>query len=272
MGDDRPIGIFDSGIGGLTVLEAAHRYAPNENYIYLGDTARLPYGAKSRETIIRYSIQNARRLVEHSRIKYLLVACNSASAWAIEELKRLNIAPTMGVIEPGVRAALALGSERESSSGRALGVIGTETTISSGAYERAIKAIDPTEEVICLACPLFVALAEEGWTDNLVARESARLYLSELRGRIDRLLLGCTHYPFLKPTLADFFGPGVQLIDSAEETARLLRERLESASLLNDQTGSGSTEVIVTDSLDRSRRMAERFFGERLKIDRWSLE
>src|SRR5512146_2652664 len=217
----KAIGIFDSGIGGLTVLKQIVATLPGENIIYLGDTARVPYGIRSPETVTRYSFENTSFLLSQE-IKLLVVACNTASAISLEAVKKEYPLPVIGVLEPGARAAVAA-----TRSGK-VAVIGTEATIGSGAYEKAIRKIAPDAEVISLACPLFVPLAEEGWTDNDVARLVAEKYLSPLRGSgIDTLVLGCTHYPRLKPVIAGAVGPAVALIDSASETAKEVSDVLE---------------------------------------------
>jgi len=221
--DARPIGVFDSGLGGLTSVREIFRQLPNESVVYFGDTARLPYGSKSRETVVRFSLEIAGFLL-HQRIKCLLVACNTASSYALETLgERLDV-PVIGVIEPAVRAAVARRA------GGRIGLIGTLGTVASGAYERGVAALDPAATVVARACPLFVPLIEEGWFDHAVTRMVAETYLSELsRASLDALILGCTHYPLIAPLLQNVMGPRVTLIDSGAEAARatatLLRER-----------------------------------------------
>src|SRR5262245_19568415 len=221
--DPRPIGVFDSGIGGLTAVRQMFRLLPSEAVIYFGDTARLPYGSKSRETVTRFSLEISSFLVRQN-IKALLVACNTASSFALPTLiERLDI-PVVGVIEPAARAAVT-----KSPHGR-IGVIGTLGTVASGAYPAAIERLAPDAAVISRACPLFVPLVEEGWIDHAVTRAIAEEYLLELRnGRLESLILGCTHYPLLAPLIANLVGSDVTLVDSGAEAARvmadLLRER-----------------------------------------------
>ncbi|HHL39543.1 MAG TPA: glutamate racemase [Deltaproteobacteria bacterium] len=252
-----PIGIFDSGIGGLTVLRAIARRLPGESTVYLGDTARVPYGTKSAETIIRYSLENARFLAGCD-VKVVVAACNTASAYALGELSEMLDVPVIGVIEPG--AARAVGLTRR---GR-IGVIGTEGTVRSGSYEAAIKRRRPDAEVVSRACPLFVPLAEEGWTCNEVAELTARLYLSALvEAGIDTLVLGCTHYPLLKETIGRVAGPEVRLVDSAEATALEVERLLVEKGLV---CGGGEPErrFFVTDSPGRFAAVGRRFFGDGL--------
>ena len=217
------IGIFDSGVGGLTVQRAILAALPSADTVYLGDTARVPYGTKSAETVTQYSLRNARLLATH-RIDLLVVACNTASAVALPALGAALTIPVLGVVEPGARVAA-----QASRSGR-IGVIGTQGTVASGAYQAAIRAVRPGAEVVAKACPLFVPLAEEGWVDNDVAHTAAALYLTSLRrSGIDTLVLGCTHYPFLAPLIAKAAGAGVKLIDTGEAVARQLVRRLTDA-------------------------------------------
>jgi glutamate racemase len=255
----KPIGIFDSGLGGLTVLKAIIQSLPGEDTIYLGDTARVPYGTRSAETIIRYSLQNTDFLVRQG-IKLLVVACNTSSAAALTELTAQYDIPVVGVIEPGARAAV-----RQSGTGR-IGIIGTRGTIDSGAYERAIKAEAPSAEIFPRPCPLFVSLAEEGWVDNQVARLTAGIYLSPLlEAGIDTLLLGCTHYPLLREVLGEVAGPGVTLIDSARETAGEVRRLMTESGLNREGEGEGDRQFFVTDLPDHFWDVGHRFLGERLE-------
>ncbi len=255
-----PIGVFDSGIGGLTVLREITGLLPFEDTIYLGDTARVPYGTKSKETVIKYSIEIARFLIKYN-IKILVVACNTASAYSLDELKRLLKIPVVGVIEPGARMAIRNTSKKR------IGVIGTEGTIRSSSYVRTIHDIDPDVRVYTKACPLFVPLAEEGWVDNSVAELTSRLYLDELKDNdIDVLLLGCTHYPLLKPVISKVMGGGVALIDSAMATALEVKELLERLSLLKDnRKREPSYRFFVTDSPERFSRIGRNFFGDGLR-------
>jgi len=257
MDRDAAIGIFDSGVGGLTVLHAILEALPTEDLIYLGDTGRTPYGNKSAEIITRYALESADFLVER-RLKLLVVACNAATATALEALRAHVPVPVIGVVEPGVLAAL-----RATRSGR-IGVIGTEATIGSGAYTRALRAQSPAVEVFTRACPLFVPLAEEGWTEGSVARGVAETYLASLaRSGIDTLILGCTHYPLLKPLIAEVMGPSVTLVDSAEETAREVTRLLAEEGMRPG--GPGATSFFVTDAPDRFVRIGQRFLGARVE-------
>jgi glutamate racemase len=209
-----PIGIFDSGLGGLTVAHAIFERLPHESTIYFGDTARVPYGPKSPDTVRRYSLEIMRWLLEQG-VKSIVVACNTSTAHALDSLQKESPVPVLGVIEPGARAAVA------ASSGQPIGVIGTAGTIKSGAYERAIRILAPEVEIASRACPLFVPLVEEGWLNHPATELVAEEYLAPVRGRnVTTLVLGCTHYPLLKPLLQEVIGVGVQLIDSAAETAR----------------------------------------------------
>jgi glutamate racemase len=254
----KAVGIFDSGIGGLTVLKEIVRALPQEDTIYLGDTARVPYGTKSPATVVRYSGEIASFLVRQD-VKLLVVACNTASAVALETLSRELPIPVVGVIEPGARKAASV-----TRSGR-VGVIGTEATIASSAYTKAIKRIDPAIEVSTRACPLFVPLAEEGWTENEVARLTARTYLQDLAAEgVDTLVLGCTHYPLLKKVIAEVMGDGVTLVDSAEETALTVAGILRDEKLLRPPSERGNHHYFVTDVPAGFIRVGNRFLGGRL--------
>ncbi len=261
--DDRPIGVFDSGVGGLTVFRAVERALPDESLIYLGDTARVPYGTKSPKTVARYALQATRFLSRH-RIKMLIVACNTASAVALESLAEEAGAPVVGVIRPGARRAAEL-----SESGR-IGVIGTRATIDSGAYPAAIRSLRANAEVFSHACPLFVPLAEEGWGGDGVARQVAQRYLEPLReARIDTLVLGCTHYPLLRETIGQVMGRSVQLVDSAESAASEVRERLEREPELaaGPSPDGAKHRFFVTDVPDPFQKVAERFLGRRIRTE-----
>jgi glutamate racemase len=213
VSDPRPIGIFDSGIGGLTVLSALHRRLPTERFLYLGDTARLPYGTKSSETIVRYALRAARFLVAGG-IKMLVVACNTATSAALEVLVEALPIPVIGVVKPGAREAAAIATAR-------VGVIGTESTVASGAYVRAIQALRADLEVVSQPCPLFVPLAEEGWLDHPVTHEVARIYLAPVvSAGIDTLILGCTHYPMLRGAIAAAAGRDVRLVSPPTDRAK----------------------------------------------------
>ena len=255
---DRAIGVFDSGIGGLTVLHQIIETLPRENTVYLGDTARAPYGSKSVETVLRYSFENSAFLVEKG-VKIVVVACNTSTAVALNQLKDQLAIPVIGVIEPGVRRAI------QSTKNNKVGVIGTEATIQSGAYTQALKTADPAIEVYSRACPLFVPLVEEGWTDNAVVEMTAKAYLQGFKqSGIDTLVLGCTHYPLLKKAIRKFMGGGVRLVDSAEETAKVVEAVLKKTSITR-KNGKGTHSFFVTDAPDRFVKVGRRFLGEKVE-------
>ncbi len=256
--NDRPIGIFDSGVGGLTVLKQMLVHLPGERMIYLGDTARLPYGIKSRETVVRYSLNNAAFLLEKG-VKCLVVACNTASALALDVLESRFKVPIVGVIFPGAEKAAV------STRTRRVGVIGTVATVRSQAYEKAIRSYREQIDILSVPCPLFVSLAEEGWIEDEITLAIAHRYLDPLVKRnIDVLVLGCTHYPLLKPVLARVMGPSVLLVDSAEEVPVQVRRALEDKGLLAAGTEGGAgapPKVYLTDCsphfLDLSRSILD---------------
>lgn len=251
-GDPRPIGVFDSGVGGLTVVSSLLAHLPGESILYLGDTARLPYGSKSQATVARYTRRNVGFLVERG-VKAVVIACNTASAVALSAVEAP--VPLWGVIEPGARRAAA------ASRGR-VGVIGTEGTVASDAYGRALRALRPELAVASQACPLFVPLVEEGWGDDPITEEIARRYLAPLlAAEIDTLVLGCTHYPLLAPVLARVVGPEVALVDSAESTAKEVAGGLAAAGLAAP-AGKPEHHFCVTDSAERFRRIARLILGE----------
>jgi glutamate racemase len=255
---DRPIGVFDSGVGGLTVLKEIIRELPHESTIYLGDTARVPYGIRSPETVMRYSFENTQFLSSRG-IKLLVIACNTASSVSLDAIKKSISIPVIGVIEPGAKAAV------KATRNRKIGVIGTAATVKSKAYTKAIKDLDEGIEVLSLACPLFVPLVEEGWTDGPVAAMIAREYLGNLKEKgIDTVVLGCTHYPLLKKVIAEVMGKDVTLIDSAVETAHEIRSALEAFGL--HRTGAALfREFYVTDSPDRFLQVGEHFLGQTIR-------
>ena len=254
----KAIGIFDSGIGGLTVLKEIVAALPDENIIYLGDTARVPYGIRSAETVTRYSFENTQFLLSQE-IKMLVVACNTASAISLDAVKKEFPLPVIGVLEPGARAAVASTKKRK------VGVIGTEATIGSGAYEKAIKRLAPDIDVCSRACPLFVPLVEEGWTDNDVAALVAEKYLAPLRSEgIDTLVLGCTHYPLLKSVISKIIGNDIVLIDSATETAKEVSDVL--SRLKWKDGGKGFRKYYVTDTPTRFEKIGKLFLGESLLL------
>ncbi|RLB06996.1 MAG: glutamate racemase [Deltaproteobacteria bacterium] len=255
----KPIGIFDSGVGGLTVFKEVINFLPHEDIIYLGDTARIPYGTRSPQTIIRYSLQNASFLLRQD-IKLLVVACNTSSAVSLPQLQQENEIPVLGVIEPGAKRA------SEVTKNRRVGVIGTEATVRSRAYERAIQGIDHQIKVISRACPLFVPLAEEGWVNNRVARLTAQSYLHPLREEmIDTLVLGCTHYPLLEEVIKETMGEEVCLVNSAKETAKEVKRILEEKDLTNQKTREGTHKFFVTDNAERFIKVGEIFLGKKLQ-------
>lgn len=255
----QPIGIFDSGVGGLTVLREVLRMLPDEDTIYLGDTARVPYGTKSPVTIIRYAREIASFLLTR-KIKLLVVACNTASAAALPVLQHTLPVPVIGVIEPGARRAAAV------TKNGIIGVIGTPGTIRSEAYSIAIKKINPKLSVYTQSCPLFVPLAEEGWVDNEVARLAAEIYLHDLRGKgVDTVVLGCTHYPLLKDVISSVMGSDVTLVDSAEETVRTIRQTLEKHQLLRVGNIQPEHHCFVTDLPESFVKTGSSFLGRELK-------
>lgn len=253
---DLPIGLFDSGVGGLTVLREVARQLPQESTVYFGDTARVPYGSKSQDVIIRFSLEIGQFLLQE-KVKMIVVACNTASAFALSAMRRRLDVPIVGVIAPGARAALSATRTKR------IGVIGTEGTIDSQAYTQAIRHLDPQAEVFGQACPLIVPLVEEGWIDKPVARDIVKEYLLPLlENRIDTLVLGCTHYPLLKGLLRAVAGPAVALIDSAEETARAVGQSLKENHLEAPPHQAVRREFFVSDAPEKFERASRRFLGE----------
>jgi glutamate racemase len=258
VSNESAIGVFDSGIGGLTVLQRIMEALPRENTVYLGDTARAPYGTKSVETVLRYSFENSEFLVEKG-VKVVVVACNTSTAIALGPLRDNLTVPVVGVIEPGVRKAI------KTTRNNKVGVIGTEATIQSGAYTKALKAAHPQVEVYSRACPVLVPLVEEGWTDNTVVEMTVRIYLESLKqSGIDTLILGCTHYPLLKKAIRKFMGPGVCLVDSAQQTAEEVASMLQKRALAK-KNGKGVHSFFVTDAPDRFIKVGRRFLGEKVE-------
>lgn len=240
----QPIGVFDSGIGGLTVVRALRELLPNENIFYLGDTARVPYGGKSASTVERYSLEITELLLQE-HCKTVVVACNTASALALDRLKETSPVPVTGVIQPGAAAAVAATRNGH------IGVIGTRATIRSGAYERAIHALDPALRVTVRACPLFVPLIEEGWLESPVTDTVIRQYLEPLLAEgVDTVVLGCTHYPLLRPALGRFLGGEIALVDSAENCATAVMQLLAAEKLAAPLDLPGGLEVALTDPPD----------------------
>lgn len=249
-----PIGVFDSGVGGLTVLRALIADLPHEDFLYLGDTARLPYGTKSAETVARYSVRAAEALVARG-IKALVVACNTASSTALPALReRFPQLPVIGVIEPGARAAV------EASSAGRIAVLATEGTVKGGAYQRAIEALRPDAVVTQIACQIFVALAEEGWSEGPAVDAVAERYLAHLDARVDTVVLGCTHFPLLAGAIARQLGADRRVVDSAETTARATQRTLTARQLAR-MTRGGRVQLLATDSPERFARVGARFLG-----------
>jgi len=260
MNQRRPIGVFDSGVGGLTVVRALRARLPGEDIVYLGDTARVPYGSKSPRTVERYSLTCLQFLLAHD-VKLVLIACNTASAQALPALIAASPVPVIGAVDPGAESALA------ASTGRRIGVIGTLGTVRSGAYERALTARDPAARVTALACPLLVPLAEEGWVDDEVAAAVARRYLTELFVRdpdIDTIVLGCTHYPLLRDVLARtaaaLAGRPIAIVDSASAMAEASAVALGDA-ITDRRAHAGALACFATD-ISRLDELAPRFLGE----------
>lgn len=256
-----PIGVFDSGVGGLTVLQAIRDELPNENLIYLGDTARLPYGTKSPVSILRYAAQATAKLLEHD-IKLLVVACNTASAVALEALQeQMHPIPVIGVVAPGAQAAV---SARPGGSHL---VLATEATVRLGAYSRAISGRDSKAQVKEQACELLVALAEEGWTNGQIAESIVRRYLREAESdgfKADSIILGCTHFPLLRHTITAIVGDDVAVVDSAVTTASVVREALHGNGGLVTGNGDGQLTLLATDGAKRFARVGGQFLGEPL--------
>ncbi|MFA5498711.1 MAG: glutamate racemase [Candidatus Cloacimonadia bacterium] len=256
----KPIGIFDSGVGGLTVYSAIRHRFPYENLIYFGDTARVPYGPKSKSAVIEYSVQNSRFLYS-SNVKLIVVACNTSSAVALTKLRELFDIPIIGVLEPGAQEAV-----RVSKNGR-IGIIGTEGTLNSQAYPKEIQKIDPAIKTFSASCPLFVPLAEEGWEEHAVAETIAQEYLKPLLfENIDTLVLGCTHYPILKKVIQKVVGDNVILVDSAEVVSRYLDNYLKSSSTkLEDQDiAIGKDYFYVSDNEEKFRKIATRILNREI--------
>jgi glutamate racemase len=258
---EHAIGIFDSGIGGLTVLREIKNYLPGEHIIYLGDTARVPYGTRSAQTVLKYSIANTDFLLKQN-IKLLVIACNTASAIATDALRERYALPIIEVITPGARGAV------RSTRTQRVGVIGTDATINSGAYQKAITALNHRIAVFAQPCPLFVPLAEQGWCDpeDQIVQLAANRYLSDIKSMaIDTLVLGCTHYPLLKGAIQLYMGRQVTLIDSAEETAREVSELLRTEGMQRTGTGSGLCSFFVTDIPHRFVETGTRFLGKHIE-------
>ncbi|MEM6883513.1 MAG: glutamate racemase [Verrucomicrobiota bacterium] len=267
MGDNRPLGVFDSGVGGLTVVREINRLLPAESIIYLGDTARVPYGNKSPEAVQRYALEDSKFLISRD-VKAIVVACNTASAYALDELKQRLGIPVIGVIRPGVEAAL-----EKTRTGK-IGIIATAGTIASDAYQQLILSIQPEAEIFASATPLLVPLIEENWLDRPASRMVAEEYLSPfLSAGVDTLVLACTHYPLIRPLLQGICGEQMVLVDSASTCARHTQRRLAENNLEADQDGKGWVQPCLTDTSDHFFELATRFLErspgeiERVKVD-----
>lgn len=265
MNPELPIGIFDSGVGGLTVVREIRKVLPGEDLIYLGDTARVPYGTKSPSTVVRFACEDTQFLLQQN-VKAVVVACNTCSAWALPMLEKKFQVPIFGVIAPGVYGAL-----KRTGTGR-IGIIGTRATIRSKAYSMGVTARSESAKVFARACPLLVPLVEEGWANHKITREVLREYLDPLlRRRIDTLVLGCTHYPLLKGAIRKVVGPEVALVDSAEECARYVRDRLQKLRLHAVRKRAGIIQPFVTDETDRFDAIAKRFLNARTEAP-WKID
>ncbi|HAM39633.1 MAG: glutamate racemase [Elusimicrobia bacterium RIFOXYC2_FULL_34_12] len=255
---NNPIGVFDSGVGGLTVVKELAKILPNENIIYFGDTARVPYGTKSKDAVIRFSNEIVGFLMDR-KVKLILVACNTASAMALNEISKKVDVKTVGVIESGVFAAISASKRKK------IGVIGTEATIKSGAYEKNIKRFDKNIKVINHACPLFVPLAEEGWINNQASKIIAVEYLKSIKNSgADTVILGCTHYPLLKKVIYEVLGRKIKLIDSASEVAKKVKNILEEENLINPSNKKGRKEFFVSDAPQKFKKLGEMFLNEKI--------
>lgn len=257
---DKPIGIFDSGIGGLTVLKEVIKCLPNEDIVYFGDTARVPYGTKSPHTVIKFSIENILFLLRF-KVKLIVIACNTSSSYSLPVLRRDFKVPIIGVISPGAEEAA-----KATRCGR-IGIIGTSATIQSGAYESKIKNINPRLKVFSQPCPLFVPLVEEGWLDDEVTYEIAGRYLKPLKDKkIDTLILGCTHYPLLKGVIKEIAGKGIVLIDSAKQVARYVKEVVCRENLLSRSKKKAGYRFYVNDEPKKFAVSGERFLGRKIRF------
>lgn len=257
---NRPIGIFDSGIGGLTAVKEITRSLPAEDIVYFGDTARVPYGTKSPATVIKFSIENALFLLRF-RVKLIVVACNTSSSYSLPVLEGNFKVPVVGVITPGAEEAV-----RVTASG-CIGIIGTRATIQSGAYEKKIKGMNPRLRVFSRACPLFVSLVEEGWLNDRITYKIAERYLEPFKAKkIDTLVLGCTHYPLLKKVIKKVMGGDVRLIDSAKQAANYVKETLSREGILASGGKKGKCRFYVSDEPARFAGIGERFLGQKIRF------
>ncbi len=258
MNKSNSIGVFDSGIGGLTVVKELNRLLPRESIIYFGDTARVPYGSKSNGTVIDYALQDSRFLIRKN-VKMIVVACNTVSSVALDILREKYDVPIVGMINPGAKAAINTTRKNR------IGVIGTESTIGNAAYSKEILKLNSEMKIYEKACPLFVPLAEEGWTEHEATEIIAREYLSELvEEDIDSLILGCTHYPLLKSVIQKVVGKGVTLIDSGSSAATVVEDYLKGRNLLNDNAEKSADLFYVTDMPRKFTFVAERFLGRKI--------
>ncbi|MCU0666989.1 MAG: glutamate racemase [Candidatus Omnitrophica bacterium] len=254
----KAIGVFDSGVGGLTVAKELLQHLPSEDIVYFGDIARVPYGIKSRETVIRFSIENILFLLKHD-VKLICVACNTVSSFALPVIKHHFRVPIVGVISPGVREAVYATKNKR------IGIIGTRGTVKSRAYEIEIKQLDPAVKVTAVSCPLFVPFVEEGWLSGGPVEEIARMYLKPLKdAKVDTLILGCTHYPLLKPLIKKIMGDGVILIDSAKQVAIEVKKILASENMLNEKR-KAVNKFYVSDNPEWFSSLAKSFLGTNVK-------
>lgn len=255
---NKPIGVFDSGVGGLTVVKEMMRILPNESIVYFGDTARVPYGIKSKQTIIKFSLENILFLLKQE-VKTIVVACNTSSSIALPVLRKHFKIPIIGVIGPGIKEAVYATRNKR------IGVIATKATINSRAYERQIKRIDSSIKVFNQPCPLLVPLAEEGWANQKATSDIASYYLKPLKkSKIDTLILGCTHYPLLKAVFRDILGKSVVLIDSARQVAFETKEALASEGILNSRKSRAKYTFYVSDELQQFKKVAKNFLGRNI--------
>lgn len=259
--DNRSIGVFDSGLGGLTTVKELKELLPHENIVYFGDTSRVPYGSRSRETILKYARQDIRFLLTHD-VKLIIIACGTVSSIVTDQIAAEYEVPIIRVLGPAAQAACAVNRDG------GIGVLGTSATVRSGSYGKAIRAIKPNARVIGKACPLFVPLVENGFVDrdNPVTRLVAEGYLEDLKKEsIDTVILGCTHYPLLYPIISDILGEDITLVDSGKETARYAAAALKSMGLVSDRTEDGTCAFYISDQPDDFTAIAERFLSERVK-------
>lgn len=264
---EKPVGVFDSGVGGLTVVNQLIKSLPQEDIIYFGDTAHLPYGSKSKESVIRFSLDIA-NFLQAQRVKIIVVACSTASSFALSSLREKIEIPVIGVIEPGAQAAI------DATRNFKIGIIGTEGTIKSRAFEEALRKIDKNVKVFSRACPLFVPLVEEGWLDEPETSQIAEKYLSPMKDEgIDTLILGCTHYPLLKELLSRIMGQEISLIDTAEATGKAVERKLREKNLLRKGSRKAVYKFFVSDDPEKFLQLGRRFLGKNIeKAERINLE